>query len=40
MNLPNRLTMFRVLLIPVFVVLLMLENYLRMFENGGTCHGN
>ena len=19
---------------------LMLENYLRMFENGGTCHGN
>ena len=32
MNLPNRLTMFRVLLIPVFVVLLMLENYLPYYN--------
>ncbi|MBP5491070.1 MAG: CDP-diacylglycerol--glycerol-3-phosphate 3-phosphatidyltransferase [Lachnospiraceae bacterium] len=32
MNLPNRITMFRVLLIPVFVVLLMLENYLPYYN--------
>ena len=32
MNLPNRITLFRVLLIPVFVVLLMLENYLPYYN--------
>jgi len=32
MNLPNKITLFRVFLIPVFVVLLMLENYLPYYN--------
>lgn len=32
MNLPNKITMFRVFLIPVFVILLMLENYLPYYN--------
>lgn len=32
MNLPNRITLFRVFLIPVFVILLMLEDYLPYYN--------
>ena len=32
MNLPNKLTMFRVILIPFFVVLLLTQNYYGWFK--------